>query len=215
MTEGRDPFDVLKAEFVAATSEDSDSLPAPALTEIAFAGRSNVGKSSLMNTLLQRRGLVRTSSTPGCTRGVNMFLAETRGGLTIHLVDLPGYGFAKRSKEERLRWGPLLEGYLQTRATLRGVILLCDVRRGIEDDDAQLLEFASLHRPGQAPLETLVVATKLDLLPKSARKPALAAVAKAAGRRVVGFSSVEGDGREDVWRFIDRRVRGPTEDATP
>lgn len=206
--EGTSPFDVLRAEFVAATTEDAGALPAPALTEIAFGGRSNVGKSSMMNALLQRRGLVRTSSTPGCTRGVNVFLAETRGGLRVHLVDLPGYGFAKRSKAEKLRWGPLLEGYLLTRATLRAVVVLCDIRRGLEDDDLQLLEFASAERPGQAPLETLVVATKLDLLPKAKRKPAVAALAATAGRRVVGFSSVEDLGREDVWRFVDRQVRG-------
>ncbi len=203
-----DAFDVLRAEFVAATTEKAEALPAPALSEIAFGGRSNVGKSSMMNSLLQRRGLVRTSSTPGCTRGVNVFLAETRGGLAVHLVDLPGYGFAKRSKAEKLRWGPLLEGYILTRATLRAVVVLCDIRRGLEDDDLQLLEFASAERPGQARLETLVVATKVDLLPKSKRKPALAAVAAAAGRRVVGYSAVEDFGRAEVWQFIDRRVRG-------
>jgi GTP-binding protein len=201
------PYDVITAEFLAAATEEA-SLPAPALAEIAFAGRSNVGKSSMMNALMQRRGLVRTSSTPGCTRSINIFRAVTRAGLDLHLVDLPGYGFAKRSKKERLHWGPLLEGYLKRRPTLRAVVVLCDVRRGLEEDDLQLLEFCSAPRPGNAPVATLVVATKVDLLPKSKRKPALAALAEVAGGRVRGFSAVDGEGREEIWRALERTVIG-------
>jgi GTP-binding protein len=190
-----------------ASAADPSSFPPPARAEIAFAGRSNVGKSSMMNALMQRHGLVRTSSTPGCTRAVNVFHAITRGGLDLQLVDLPGYGFAKRSKSERIQWGPLLEEYLQRRPTLRAVIVLVDVRRGLEDDDRQLIEFCSLPRPGNAPVRTLVVATKLDLLAKAKRKPAVAAIHQAAGTRVVGFSAHTGDGRTDIWKLLDKWVQ--------
>lgn len=203
---GPSPYDVLVAEFIAAATT-AESLPAPALAEVAFAGRSNVGKSSMMNAVMQRKGLVRTSSTPGHTRSVNIFHATTREQLDLHLVDLPGYGFAKRSKKERLDWGPLLEDYLRKRPTLRAVFVLIDVRRGIEDDDMQLLEFCALPRPGNAPLATFIVATKIDLIPKAKRKPTLEAIKAAAGRRVIGFSAESHDGRAEVWIAIDRLVR--------
>jgi GTP-binding protein len=207
MTEGPQPFDVLVAEFIAAAAE-ANQLPAPALAEVAFAGRSNVGKSSMLNAVMQRKGLVRTSSTPGHTRSVNIFHATTRNGLDLHLVDLPGYGFAKRSKDERIKWGTLLEGYLQQRQTLRAVMVLVDLRRGLEDDDLQLLDFCAMPRPGNAPLTTYVLATKLDLIPKAKRKPTLAAIQKAAGRRVIGFSAESQEGRPEVWKAIDRLIRG-------
>jgi len=204
------PHDVIEAEFLAAAVDEA-SMPAPALFEVAFAGRSNVGKSSMLNALMQRRGLVRTSSTPGCTRSINLFQARTRGGLTLQFVDLPGYGFAKRSKAERIKWGPLLESYLQKRPTLRMVVVIVDARRGVEDDDEQLIEFCGLPRKGNAPVSTIVVATKLDLLPKAKRKPTLAALRKASGLPVIGFSSVEtqeSDGRDEIFRAIERAVTG-------
>jgi GTP-binding protein len=201
------PFDVLDAQFVASTGA-SGTLPAPALAEIAFAGRSNVGKSSAMNALMQRHGLVRTSSTPGYTRTVNLFSVRTRGGLDLCLVDLPGYGFAKRSKAEKKEWGPLLESYILGRPSLRLVVLLIDVRRGLEDDDRALLEFCAQPRPGNAPLATAVVATKLDLLPKNKRKPQLEALSKAAGYKIMGLSAETGEGREAVWKLLSRTVTG-------
>ena len=205
----RSPFDVLDAAFVAG-STTPEGLPPPALSEVAFAGRSNVGKSSAMNALLQRRGLVRTSSTPGLTRAVNLFRARLRSGLELHLVDLPGYGFAKRSKGEKAQWGVLLEGYLRARPTLRAVIVLVDVRRGPEEDDLELLDFCALPREGAPPLATIIAATKLDLVPKAKRKPALETIAKRAGRRVVGISAESGEGRVELWRAIERAVLGPT-----
>ena len=200
-------YDVLAAEFVASAADEASMIP-PTIAEVAFGGRSNVGKSSMMNALMQRKGLVRTSNTPGCTRAINFFHAVTRGGLDMHLVDLPGYGFARRSKEERRHWGTLLEAFVMERQTLRAMVVVIDARRGLEDDDRELLEFCAQPRPGNAPLTTLVVATKLDVLPKSKRKPLLASVKAAAGRPVLGFSSVEVSGREDVWRAIERAVLG-------
>lgn len=197
---------VVHAEFVAG-APDVDKLPAPALPEIAFAGRSNVGKSSLMNTLVARRGLVRTSSTPGCTRQINVFEARTADGLAVHLVDLPGYGYAKLSKAEKKSWGPMLEGYLKTRQTLRAVVLLVDARRGLEPDDEQLLEFLRERRPA-GELQIVLVATKLDKISLSARKPRLAELKSEAKTRVIGFSAVNGEGREDLWKQLRRAALG-------
>ena len=111
--------EVRDARFLSAAMALGD-LPPPAYAEIAFAGRSNVGKSSLINCLVARRKLVRTSRTPGCTRGINLFRVELGGDApaTLDLVDLPGYGYAKRSKQERRSWGPLIERFLGTSYTI-------------------------------------------------------------------------------------------------
>jgi GTP-binding protein len=197
-------FRVATAEFIAGAT-DASKLPAPALAEVAFAGRSNVGKSSLLNTMMRRKSLVRTSRTPGCTRQINVFdvgfsSKNPEDVWKLHLVDLPGYGYAKRSKQEKGTWGEMLEGYLQNRATLRAVVVLVDVRRGLEEDDQQLLEFITQPREAGR-VEAIVVATKIDKLPLSQRLPALAKV-QAAAKKAIGFSSVSGEGREVLWRRI-------------
>ena len=181
------------------TAVTAAGMPPPMFAELAFAGRSNVGKSSLINNLAQRKKLARTSSTPGCTRGLNLFRLTMRGGAKLDFVDLPGYGFAKRSKSERLSWGPMIEGFLTERVGLRGVVLLVDVRRGLEDEEHELLEF--LAHVGQ---KALVVATKTDRLPSSKRKPAALALAKASGVKALSFSSHTGDGRDELWRALLR-----------
>ncbi len=194
-----DPYLVTHAAFLAAATK-AGGLPEAALPEIAFAGRSNVGKSSLLNALLSRKKLVRTSRTPGCTRQINLFEAKVRvKGESTALVctDLPGYGFAQRSKDEKLSWGPMIEGYLLGRDALLALVLLVDVRRGIESDDAELIEFwAQTKKP------LVVVATKIDKLPGSKRKPAIAAIGKDAGARVIGFSAESGAGRDELWSRI-------------
>jgi GTP-binding protein len=200
---------VVHAEFVAG-AVDAASLPPPTLVEVAFAGRSNVGKSSLLNALMQRRSLARTSGTPGCTRQLNVFEVRCHDGLSLHFVDLPGYGWARRSKSERSQWQAMIEGYLRTRAGLRGVVLLVDVRRGVEDEERQLAEFLRVPRPigDPKPLEIILVATKIDKLGAAARKPALEAIKKATGVRPLGFSAVSGEGREELWARVRRAALG-------
>ena len=180
------------AAFVASAAAP-EQLPPATTVEIAFAGRSNVGKSSLLNMLLQRQGLVRTSKTPGCTRGVNLFSVRFEGGRALTFVDLPGYGYAARSKAEREAWAPLIEGYLERRDALRALVVLVDVRRGVEDDDAGLIDLGV-----ERGLVTFVVATKLDKLAPSKRKPALAAVARGVREPVIGASSETGEGRAAI-----------------
>lgn len=193
---------IKNAEFVAAAAALGE-LPPPLAVEVAFAGRSNVGKSSLMNCLLSRKSLVRVSSTPGCTRTISFFAAELGDGARLTLVDLPGYGFARRSKAERSAWASLIEGYLIGRVTLRAVVAIIDVRRGLEADDRDLLELlATPPRVSRPPLTTLVVATKLDKLPLSKQKLELERVKKAAGLPVLGFSAETGFGRDPLWKRL-------------
>lgn len=189
-------MDVLEAEFLM-TAVNVAGLPPPMFAELAFAGRSNVGKSSLINSLAQRKKLARTSSTPGCTRGLNLFRLTMRGGAKLDFVDLPGYGFAQRSKSERLSWGPMIEGFLTHRVGLRGVVILVDVRRGLEDEEHELLEFLA-HVKQRA----LVVATKTDRLPASKRKPAAMTLTKNSGVSAIPFSAHTGDGRDELWKAL-------------
>lgn len=198
----KSPYDVLHAAFLASAPR-MEALPAPATLEIAFAGRSNVGKSSLMNTLLSRRSLVRTSSTPGCTREIACFECKLRSGDQRLLVDLPGYGYARRSKAERSSWAVGIEGYLLGRVTLEAVVVLVDARRGLEQEEQELMDL--LRGPARVPRrrpDLVLVATKLDRIPSSRRAPALARLAAESGSPVVGFSAVTGEGREALWRRL-------------
>ncbi|WP_437966416.1 ribosome biogenesis GTP-binding protein YihA/YsxC [Sorangium sp. So ce260] len=206
-----DPFQIVDSAFVAGAGSLA-SLPPPASAEVAFAGRSNVGKSSLINTLVERKGLVRTSSNPGSTRQINLYEARARDGVVFQLVDLPGYGFNRRSKSERAAWASLIEGYLRGRITLAAVLLLVDARRGLEEDDLELIRFVEAARDvARRPVELLLVATKMDKVPRSSVRRALddlsAAAPRTAGgarRRAVGFSSITGEGRRDLWLAIRR-----------
>ena len=205
-----DPFRIVEARFLAAAAPGS-SLPAPTTVEVAFAGRSNVGKSSLINTLVDRRGLVRTSSTPGSTRQINLFEAKAKDGALFHLVDLPGYGFTRRSKAETKSWAALIEGYLSRRVTLAALVLLCDLRRGFEEDDLLLAGWVAEAAPGVQRREVTVipVATKADKVPRSGRKVALAAITASLAKqgleaRAIGFSSETGEGKAELWAAIRR-----------
>jgi GTP-binding protein len=204
---GQELSRVVEASFsVGATAPEQ--LPPPVSAEVAFAGRSNVGKSSLLNAMMQRRNLARTSSTPGCTRQINVFNVRTADGLEVGFVDLPGYGYAKRSKSEKAQWGPMLEGYLETRVTLKAVVLLVDVRRGPEEDDVQLVDFirSTEGKVERRPVDIVLVATKLDKLSVAARKPALEAMKAKVGVRPIGFSAETGEGREELWKRLRHAI---------
>jgi GTP-binding protein len=182
---------VTSASFIGAATEPG-RFPAPSYPEVAFAGRSNVGKSSAINRLVSRQGLARTSSTPGRTQQLNFFGIND----ALVLVDLPGYGYAKVSKAARAAWRPLVESYLGTRGNLAGVVLITDVRRGLEEEEYQLLDYlAALAVPA------LVVATKIDKLNRSSRTRALAALAT-SDVPVIAFSAVTGEGVAQVWQTI-------------
>lgn len=194
--EGRDPLVVRSVEFLGGMAAGAGWRPPARLPEIAFAGRSNVGKSSLINTLLRRRKIARVSNTPGRTREINFF--EVNGAFV--LVDLPGYGYARISREQRAAWRPLIEGYLRGSPALRGVVQLLDARREPSDDDLQMLEFlASLGTP------TIVIATKIDKLRGAERDRRLRELARDAGvdeEQVIPFSAVSGEGRDELAQAI-------------
>jgi GTP-binding protein len=192
---------VLSAEFVKSATKPSEYPPGN-LPEVAIAGKSNVGKSSLINTLVNRKNLARTSSQPGRTQTINFFLVNEK----LSLVDLPGYGFAKAPLEVRKAWKPMVETYLQTRKAIRLVILILDSRRGISPDDATLLDWLDYHD-----LPALIVLTKADKLSQFERarqKKGLAANPLLAGRPLLFFSALTGEGKEEMWTLIQKSASG-------
>ena len=225
---------VLTAEYVASAAEPGQ-FPAGDLPEIAFAGRSNVGKSSLLNILLGRKNLARVSRTPGRTRLLTLFhvsiaagarapigmgsdapgprarasragrLLSPTGGhsLDCMFVDLPGYGYAKVAKAVQEQWGPMIEGYLSSRASLRGVVLLTDIRRG-EEDEVNLVRWL-----GQQELGLVAVAAKSDKLPRGRRLQALRDLETFLGVPVIGCSALTGEGKDLVWKAIRELLARP------
>ncbi len=187
---------IRSADFVTSVVHP-DHLPVEGLPEIAFAGRSNVGKSSLLNRLLNRRKLALTSKTPGKTRTLNYY----RVNETLHFVDLPGYGYAKRGQQERRQWANLVNGYLETRTSLRGILHLIDARHDPTARDVEMaLWLMQFGRP------FLVVATKADKLTGSRQKSRLDRTRNLLSQLgefdFVSFSAVSGQGRQDVWKWI-------------
>jgi GTP-binding protein len=201
---------IVRAEFVTSAASKS-GFPAEGFPEVAFVGRSNVGKSSLLNRLAGRRALAKTSATPGKTRLVNFFRIERRAGAPLLFVDLPGYGWARVAKSERAAWQRLIETYLSARGPLRGVLLLLDARRDPGDDERDLLPWLAA-----AGVPVRLVVTKLDKLRASERGARLAAIAKALGAEpgaLLAASAQTGEGIADLWRAIDALVaefRGQT-----
>ena len=187
---------VRSLEFLGGMASVGGWRPDARLPEVAFAGRSNVGKSSLINRVVNRKKAARVSNTPGRTREINFF--EINGEFV--LADLPGYGYARVSKEARAAWRPLIEGYLQGSPTLKGVVQLLDVRRDPTDDDLQMLEFlAHVGTP------TIIVATKIDKLKPAEREQRVGQLAKEAGvdlSQVIPFSAVSGAGRDELAEAI-------------
>lgn len=180
------PF--VDAQF-RAQAKTLDQLPPPTNVEVAFAGRSNVGKSRLLNAIFERKNLVRTSQTPGCTQAINFFEARTRDGAVLHFVDLPGYGYAERSKTMRKHWGDLIDGYLSMRPTLRAVVVLVDVRRDFGSEERELIDWLSQNsQVDRPPLSLVVVATKTDQMHRSALPLRLQNLSEMAGMNVMGVS---------------------------
>jgi len=188
------------ATFIKSGTKVSH-YPEHEVPEIAFAGRSNVGKSSLINTLLNRKKLVKTSSTPGRTQTLNFFLVNE----TLCFVDLPGYGYAKVPKSLKQSWGPMIQTYIRERKNLRGVVLILDVRRTPTEDDLQL--FRTLGE-NQAP--TLIVVTKIDKIPRSKRAESLKVIQKKLGMEaeLTTFSARTREGRLEIWEAIQDLVGG-------
>ncbi len=194
---------ILSAEFLLS-AVSAEHYPRQPMPEVAFAGRSNVGKSSLINTLLMHKGLAKTSSTPGKTQAINFFVINQR----CMLVDLPGYGYAKVPQRVKATWGKMIETYLQKREWLRAVVQIVDVRHAPTPLDQQLREWL-IHYD----IEIITVATKADKLKRSQRD-------KQAGnvRRVLGmapeeplylFSALNREGRQPLWGRLDELLLTP------
>ncbi|HEX6599693.1 MAG TPA: ribosome biogenesis GTP-binding protein YihA/YsxC [Gemmatimonadaceae bacterium] len=187
-----DPLIIRSLEFLGPMATVDGWRPQNELPEVAFAGRSNVGKSSLLNKLVRRKAFARVSNTPGRTREINFFKVNDQ----FVLADLPGYGYARISKERKAEWRPLIEGYLRRSAALRGVVQLLDVRHDPTGDDRQMLDFlAELETP------TVVVLTKVDkLTPKAAAKRVqeIGELLRLDADQMIPFSAVTGAGRDEL-----------------
>ena len=195
---------IRNVEFIGGMSEKQGWRPESSLPEIAFAGRSNVGKSSLLNALVRRKSFARVSRTPGRTREINFFRVNN----AFVLVDLPGYGYARISKEQKAEWKPLIEAYLRRTSQLRGIVLLLDIRREPSDDDRAMLNFlAELEVP------TIVALTKTDKLSKLAARERVADISGALSLesdQVIPFSVNSGEGRVELLEAITDLVEAET-----
>ena len=192
----------MDASFIISAMRESQHPP-PDRPEVAFAGRSNVGKSSLLNVLVNRKGLARTSSTPGRTQSINFFSVGDR----LYFVDLPGYGYARVSRETQRSWGKMVETYLRKRSNLKAVVVILDIRRDPNPGDLDLL--AWLRDYGRRPI---VVLTKVD---KLSRSRSLQRASEIAARLEpicpsdpVLFSAKTRGGREEIWRLIKEVAGG-------
>ena len=204
---------IIEATFIAE-ARAVEHLPPEGAPEIAIAGRSNVGKSTLLNKLAGRRSLARTSKTPGRTRGIIFYdlQAQLPGAsqrLALRLADLPGYGYAQVSHQERLQWRTLIEGYVKDRRTLRLFLVLLDARRDIQPDERELLEWLdSLAVPHQ------LVVTKVDKLTASERgalKDKIRASFGGQAPPVALVSGETGEGVDHLWRVIARHCQAPSQ----
>ena len=188
---------ITSAEFVKSAVKPSH-YPSTDLPEIAFTGRSNVGKSSLINTLVNRKHLVKTSSTPGRTQLINFFIINK----TISFVDLPGFGYAKVPDSVRKSWGPMIETYLSTRNALKGVVLIMDIRRIPGIQELNFIEWLHYYN-----IPSILILTKSDKLSKIKQKNQHLSIAKALRvnqEELILFSAKSRMGKDKVWESIER-----------
>jgi GTP-binding protein len=187
-----DPLVIRKLEFIGGMAAAGGWRPDMDLPEVAFAGRSNVGKSSLLNRLVRRKAFARVSKTPGRTREINFFRVND----LFILADLPGYGYAKVSKERKADWRPLIEGYLGRTRTLSGVVQLLDIRREPSEDDVSMLDFLA-----EIEIPTVVVLTKTDKLSRNASAERASEILRALSltrEQIIPFSATTGEGRDEL-----------------
>ncbi len=191
---------VTSAAFVKSATKPSE-YPKGNFLEVAIAGKSNVGKSSLINTLLNRKNLAKTSSSPGRTQTINFFRVNEK----ISFVDLPGYGYAKVPLSVRETWKAMVESYLQTRREIRLVVLILDARRGVGPDDLALLDWLDYH--GIPCTVVLTKADKLSQIERARQKKALTEVPLLSGKTFVFFSAVTGEGKKEMWNVIQDHLK--------
>ena len=184
----------------------TSKLPETDKVEIAFAGKSNVGKSSLINALMNRKALARTSATPGKTQTINFYNVND----VMYLVDLPGYGYAKVSEQEKIKWGQLIERYLHTSKQLKAVFLLIDIRHEPSANDKMMYEW--IVSQGYHPI---IIATKLDKLKRSQVAKHVKMIKEGLkllpGTTVIPFSAETKQGREEIWELMDSYLQEETE----
>jgi GTP-binding protein len=191
-----DPLVIRSLEFVGGMAAADGWRPPPDLPEVAFSGRSNVGKSSLLNRLVRRKAFARVSRTPGRTREINFFKVNDK----FILADLPGYGYAKISKEKKADWRPLIEGYLRRTPTLAGVVQLLDIRREPNEDDVSMLDFLA-----EIEVPTVIVLTKIDKLARHAAVDRADEIMKSLSlsrEQVIPFSAISGEGRGELAQAL-------------
>jgi GTP-binding protein len=203
----KDPLVIRHLDFLGGMVEAAGWRPPAGMPEVAFSGRSNVGKSSLLNMLVRRKAFARVSKTPGRTREINFFSVNK----SFVLVDLPGYGFARVSKERKGEWGRLIESYLRNNPDLRGVVQLLDARHDPTAEDRGMFELL-----GDIGLPTMVVVTKIDKLKSRERAPRMAALARACGvdeDQMIACSAETGEGRDDLAASLTALLAVPTGDS--
>ncbi len=192
---------IKKVELETVAGVTTKTLPVTGQPEIAFAGRSNAGKSTLINALMNRRNYARVSETPGKTQTINFYHINDE----FYFVDLPGYGYAKVKTDFRAKWGPMIEGYFSSSGDLQAIFLLMDIRREPNDDDYMMLDWMA-----SSDLWSVIIATKADKVKRQEKIRRVNSLKKTISERmekdidVIPFSSLDKSGRDEIYDVIDR-----------